>query len=66
MELQWKDWQTGRLNEIVLDYIVERKTWDDFKVFLIKIFWDGLSYKENFFKEFFGYPLIEGPILGSL
>uniref|UniRef100_A0A914M778 Crossover junction endonuclease MUS81 n=1 Tax=Meloidogyne incognita TaxID=6306 RepID=A0A914M778_MELIC len=31
MELQWKDWQTGRLNEIVLDYIVERKTWDDFK-----------------------------------
>uniref|UniRef100_A0A914LVL6 Crossover junction endonuclease MUS81 n=1 Tax=Meloidogyne incognita TaxID=6306 RepID=A0A914LVL6_MELIC len=29
--LQWKDWQTGRLNEIVLDYIVERKTWDDLK-----------------------------------
>ncbi|KAL7076858.1 hypothetical protein ACQ4LE_003611 [Meloidogyne hapla] len=29
--LQWKDWQTGRLKEIVLDYIVERKTWDDLK-----------------------------------
>uniref|UniRef100_A0A915PAM8 Crossover junction endonuclease MUS81 n=1 Tax=Meloidogyne floridensis TaxID=298350 RepID=A0A915PAM8_9BILA len=31
--IKWEShWQTGRLNEIVLDYIVERKTWDDFKL----------------------------------
>jgi len=30
--LQWIDWE-GQQQELVLDYIVERKTWDDLKVF---------------------------------
>ncbi|KAF7639063.1 ERCC4 domain-containing protein [Meloidogyne graminicola] len=29
--LQWKDRQTGKIKELVLDYIIERKTWDDLK-----------------------------------
>jgi ERCC4-type nuclease len=29
--LQWVDWE-GKQQELVLDYIVERKTWDDLKV----------------------------------
>jgi hypothetical protein len=29
--LQWVDWE-GQQQELVLDYIVERKTWDDLKV----------------------------------
>lgn len=30
--LQWIDWE-GKRQELVLDYIIERKTWDDLKVF---------------------------------